>query len=120
LSKIYGAVVDSETRCIHYASPLDVVAIKFKCCGKFYPCYRCHEEAEDHPVARWEEQEWNEKAILCGVCKHELAIREYLAAGHCPHCGASFNPGCANHYHLYFQMEPSCGVPVEKKQSKTE
>lgn len=109
--KVYGPVVDDETRCIHYASPLDVVAIRFKCCGKYYPCYQCHEEAEAHPIERWEKREWDTKAVLCGVCKHEMTIREYMGASACPHCGAPFNPGCAAHYPLYFQIDrdkPAC------------
>jgi uncharacterized CHY-type Zn-finger protein len=34
-----------------------------------------------------------------------LSIHEYLACGNtCPTCQAAFNPGCANHYPLYFEM----------------
>jgi uncharacterized CHY-type Zn-finger protein len=22
----------------------------------------------------------------------------------CPRCAGAFNPGCANHYHLYFEV----------------
>ena len=29
---------------------LDVIAIKFKCCNKYYPCYKCHEEHESHAI----------------------------------------------------------------------
>jgi uncharacterized CHY-type Zn-finger protein len=40
---------------------------------------------------------------LCGACKNQLTILQYLACGHkCPFCGAAFNPNCAGHYHLYF------------------
>ena len=34
--KIYGLTVDNQTRCQHYHSVLDIIAIKFKCCDKFY------------------------------------------------------------------------------------
>ena len=29
---VYGSIVDHETRCIHYHTQLDIIAIKFKCC----------------------------------------------------------------------------------------
>lgn len=44
IPKIYGATIDNETRCTHYHTPLDIIAIKFKCCDKYYPCYKCHNE----------------------------------------------------------------------------
>ncbi|MBL2003985.1 chromophore lyase, partial [Klebsiella pneumoniae] len=28
---IYGGVIDDQTRCIHWNSPLDIIAIKFSC-----------------------------------------------------------------------------------------
>ena len=103
--KIYGLTVDKQTRCKHYHSPLDVIAIKFKCCGKFYPCYQCHQACENHKIERWRPAEFNEKAILCGVCRTTLSIHEYMAITHCPHCNAQFNEGCKNHYHLYFDLQ---------------
>ena len=51
--QVYGAVVDEETRCTHYHTEKDIVAIKFKCCDRYYPCYLCHEEYADHPIERW-------------------------------------------------------------------
>lgn len=102
--KVYGVEVDSQTRCKHYHSEVDIIAIRFPCCDRYYPCYECHEEVADHPAARWERGQWDEKAILCGACGHELTIREYMAGGSaCPKCKASFNEGCRNHYHFYFE-----------------
>lgn len=102
MDKVYGQVIDDETRCTHYHSERDIIAIKFRCCKKYYPCYKCHNEAEDHKVAVWEKSEYDEHAILCGVCKHELTIYEYMNSERCPNCASAFNPGCSNHYHLYF------------------
>lgn len=48
MPKVYGATVDQETRCTHYNTPFDVIAIKFKCCHKYYPCFKCHNESEKH------------------------------------------------------------------------
>ncbi|WP_105992423.1 CHY zinc finger protein, partial [Staphylococcus agnetis] len=100
---VYGQVIDDETRCVHYSTILDVIAIKFKCCNKYYPCYKCHNEAESHRPKRWKEHEFNEKAILCGVCKHEMTINEYMLIEACPRCNAHFNSRCKLHYHLYFE-----------------
>jgi len=103
--KVYGKTIDDNTRCRHYHSPVDVIAIKFKCCNKYYPCYQCHEEEADHAVQTWNKNEWNTKAILCGVCQTELTIREYMGSGNiCPDCNAAFNPNCSKHYHLYFEV----------------
>ena len=99
---VFGKLVDDQTRCVHYHSPVDIVAIRFKCCGKFYPCYKCHDECEDHAIVRWEISEFSEQAILCGVCKQTLSIRDYMNVASCPHCGSAFNAGCKKHYGIYF------------------
>ncbi len=104
--KVYGQTVDNQTRCVHYHSQLDIIAIKFKCCKKYYPCYECHLESEIHKPQVWSVAEHNQKVILCGVCKHELTIAEYINSGNkCTSCKSNFNPGCSLHYHLYFQQE---------------
>ena len=103
--EVKGKLIDDETRCEHYHSPLDIIAIKFKCCNEYYPCYQCHEETTDHEAIAWKKEEWNTKAILCGVCKTELTINEYFNSNnHCSHCNAAFNPNCSRHYHLYFEV----------------
>lgn len=98
-----GPVVDDETRCIHYRTPLDVIAIQFPCCRDFYPCHLCHTETAAHPAAQWPIASRNEPAVLCGVCGHLLTIAEYFEADGCPTCAASFNPDCKLHTELYFQ-----------------
>lgn len=110
---VLGRTVDDQTRCVHYHSPLDIVAIRFKCCGKWYPCYKCHDECERHAVVRWEEREFGTRAVLCGVCGRTLAIRDYLGAPSCPHCGSPFNAGCRKHYGIYFavsEKNASCAL----------
>lgn len=104
--RVFGKPVDKQTRCVHWHSQLDVIAIKFKCCDKYYPCFSCHEEEADHEHQVWAKEEFDQKAILCGVCGEELSIEDYMASDNtCPHCKASFNPGCSNHYHLYFETD---------------
>ncbi|WP_223700616.1 CHY zinc finger protein [Sutcliffiella deserti] len=104
--QVHGQTVDHETRCVHYQSPKDVIAIKFYCCQKYFPCYKCHDEQENHSIKVWPKEKWNQKAILCGACSNELTIEEYLMSdSSCPYCSAKFNPGCELHYHLYFEKK---------------
>jgi uncharacterized CHY-type Zn-finger protein len=100
-----GQLIDNQTRCVHYHSNLDVIAIKFKCCDTYYPCFSCHEVETNHPTKIWQKADFDQLAILCGVCRHELTIHQYLASDSiCPFCQAAFNPKCANHYQLYFDL----------------
>jgi len=102
---VKGKFIDEYTRCVHYHTPLDVIAIKFKCCNEYYPCYECHEEVAEHKSEVWRKNEFDKKAILCGTCNSELTIHEYLASNNrCPHCSSAFNPNCSKHYHLYFEI----------------
>lgn len=103
---VKGSVIDNQTRCSHYHTDLDIIAIKFKCCDTYYPCYSCHAETADHQPETWELNERDEKAILCGVCGHELTVQEYMDSNNtCPLCQSSFNPNCKKHYDLYFTMD---------------
>jgi len=100
---VRGIDLDPETRCAHWHSPLDVIAIKMKCCGVYYACRDCHDALAGHAAEVWPDAEWDQPAVLCGVCGHEMSVRDYLAsADRCPDCGAGFNAGCRHHYHLYF------------------
>jgi len=102
---VKGRVIDEQTRCLHYHSPLDIIAIKFKCCNEYYSCYECHEEEAGHNCEVWKRNEFDTEAILCGVCGNEMAIHEYLTSNdHCPHCNSAFNLNCSKHYHLYFEI----------------
>ncbi len=100
---IFGKLVDDQTRCEHYHSSLDVIAIKFKCCDTWYACHQCHEEMAGHRAEPWPVGSDGEFAVYCGVCRHTMRIKEYLTCHNtCPQCGVPFNPKCANHYPLYF------------------
>ncbi|MDR8018513.1 CHY zinc finger protein [Nesterenkonia aerolata] len=100
--RVRGPVVDAETRCAHYASPKDVVAIRFFCCRRWYPCLHCHAESEAHEIVPWPLDRREEVALLCGVCRRRFSIAEYMDTSTCRGCGAAFNPGCAAHYPVYF------------------
>ena len=76
--EVRGLNLDPQTRCSHYHSPLDIIAIKMKCCATYYACKDCHEALAGHPIEVWPETEWNQKAILCGACRAELTISAYL------------------------------------------
>lgn len=102
--KILGSVLDKETRCTHYNSELDIIAIKFYCCNSYYPCFSCHEESGCGDHKAWPREKFDEKAVFCGNCQHELTITEYQSCGYkCPSCKAGFNPGCGLHWGLYFE-----------------
>lgn len=101
---VYGRVIDGLTRCSHYHSLLDIIAIKFPCCNRYYPCFDCHEECAAHRGETWPKSRWEEKAILCGACGTEHSINAYLKdPSRCPACKARFNPRCSLHHHLYFE-----------------
>lgn len=102
---VNGTNVDAQTRCEHYHKEIDIVAVKFKCCGEWFPCFQCHRENTNHELQIWKQNERGTKAILCGNCRRQLTIQEYMNCDFvCPNCRASFNPGCANHYDLYFEV----------------
>src|SRR5467141_5383972 len=89
---VYGVAIEAHTRCAHYHSELDRIAIKFKCCQAYYACYQCHEAAADHAAQVWPRREFTEQAILCGACGEALTIAQYLQChAVCPACQARFN-----------------------------
>lgn len=101
---VRGLAVNARSQCAHYHSPLDIVAIKFKCCDTFYACIHCHEALAGHAPETWLKQEHETHAILCGACQSTLSISDYLQSNSsCPSCGAAFNPRCATHHQFYFE-----------------
>jgi len=105
--EVHGVEVDRETRCAHWHSPLDIIAIRFKCCGRWYPCFDCHAATAGHDHQVWPASEFTEPAILCGACGRQLNVDEYLTCSSaCPACGSPFNRGCSKHRHLYFEITP--------------
>jgi uncharacterized CHY-type Zn-finger protein len=101
---VFGLDLDPQTRCAHWRSPLDVIALKMKCCGAYYACRECHDALAGHLAEVWPHAEWDQPAVLCGACGEELSIRRYIdCENRCPACGAPFNPGCRLHHHLYFE-----------------
>jgi len=102
---VKGVSLDPQTRCAHWHSPLDIIAIKMRCCGTYYACRECHDELAGHEAKVWPATEWAEPAVLCGECGVELRVEQYMACDNqCPACEARFNPGCRTHYHLYFEQ----------------
>ena len=104
--RVNGIDLDSQTRCAHYRSALDIIAIKMKCCGIYYACKDCHDALADHAIQAWPRTEWAQAAVLCGACGIALTVKQYLGCSDkCPYCSSPFNPGCRNHYHFYFETE---------------
>jgi uncharacterized CHY-type Zn-finger protein len=103
---VRGIDLDAQTRCAHWHGPTDIIAIKMKCCREYYACKDCHEALAGHPIEVWPLSEWTQPGILCGACRTELTIQEYMQSGNrCPSCAANFNPGCRNHYQFYFELQ---------------
>ncbi|HEY2358568.1 MAG TPA: CHY zinc finger protein [Phenylobacterium sp.] len=103
---VRGLSLDPQTRCAHWRSELDIIAIKMRCCGTYYACRECHDELAGHDAAVWPAEEFDQLAILCGACGAELSVATYLGCeSQCPHCRASFNPGCHKHRQFYFATE---------------
>lgn len=106
--EVRGLAVTPLTQCFHWHSERDIIAIRHKCCGEYYACISCHEglTARDHQPEVWPKSEWQAtKAVLCGSCRKELTVEEYMKCRNvCPGCSAQFNPGCALHYGLYFEV----------------
>jgi uncharacterized CHY-type Zn-finger protein len=101
---VQGVALDTQTRCAHYHSALDIIAIKMRCCGTYYACRECHDELADHAPEVWPKAEWDQAAVMCGACGLEMNVHAYLAGDNrCPACQAPFNPGCKTHHHLYFE-----------------
>jgi uncharacterized CHY-type Zn-finger protein len=106
--QVHGLDLDPQTRCLHYRSPLDIIAIKMKCCGLYYACKDCHDALAGHPLEAWPQSEWHNQAILCGACRAELTISAYIQSNSiCPYCHAAFNPRCRSHHHFYFAVARS-------------
>lgn len=101
--EIVGVDVGAETRCAHYDAAEDIVALKFACCERYVPCFRCHEAMMDHDARPWPADRFHEPSVLCGHCGRELAVEEYLQVTSCPACETVFNPNCAAHYDRYFE-----------------
>jgi len=115
---VYGVNVGPETRCEHYDGETDVIAIRFACCNRFYPCHACHDAVADHDAAVWPREAFDEPAVLCGVCGTVLSINTYLQAeSACPNCGAAFNPGCEQHHALYFEPLASSGLDPSSRRT---
>jgi uncharacterized CHY-type Zn-finger protein len=102
-TEVRGIDLDAQTRCTHYRTVLDIIAIKMKCCGVYYACKDCHETLADHPIEVWPRSEWTERAVLCGACGYQMSIEQYMASDYkCPACNVAFNPGCRRHSQFYF------------------
>ena len=91
--KYVGVEIEThrESRCKHYHSKLDVLALESSCCNKFYSCVKCHDEMENHAMIPWDsDTSLNRHALLCGVCEKTFSIRTWdmynyicLSSQHC-------------------------------------
>ena len=63
--------VSARWLCEHYQR---LCRVKFPCCGKFYPCHRCHNNSDEcvHDNCKAKEAFYLE----CSVCRHQQAVRK--------------------------------------------
>jgi uncharacterized CHY-type Zn-finger protein len=105
---IFGLDLDAASRCRHWHSPLDIVAMRFKCCGKFFACADCHEALAGHSIERWTPADTEQVVARCGQCGLCMTLSGYLTCDDsCPGCRAPFNPGCRKHRGIYFEPDIS-------------
>ena len=57
--------------CEHYQR---LCRVKFPCCGKFFPCHRCHNNSEECQNDKCKAKE--AFYIECSVCRHQQAVRK--------------------------------------------
>ncbi|HGL8834083.1 TPA: CHY zinc finger protein [Streptococcus agalactiae] len=88
MQEYFGIGLDSSSRCYHYHTKLDIVALKCAVCQKYYACYKCHDALEEHCFAATKSDEMF--PVLCGSC---------------PYCRMLFNPNCQRHDSIYFSKE---------------
>ena len=108
---VHSLAVYADSKCAHYHSELDIVALRHPCCGKFYACVACHDALESHRAAPWPRSRWGEPAVCCGACGTVITVLAYMdryaqneAAVTCPACSSGWNPKCKRHWTRYFDM----------------
>eukprot|EP00929_Paragymnodinium_shiwhaense_P052681 TRINITY_DN26390_c0_g1_i1.p1 TRINITY_DN26390_c0_g1~~TRINITY_DN26390_c0_g1_i1.p1 ORF type:complete len:648 (-),score=124.37 TRINITY_DN26390_c0_g1_i1:156-2099(-) len=72
----HGEPLPGNGACKHYTKSYRW--LRFPCCGRAFPCDKCHDDQCDHP------HEWA-KRMLCGYCSHE----QLFSRDECVNCGAS-------------------------------
>jgi len=103
LQRMRGIEVDRQTRCVHYPSAVDIVAIKMRCCGVYYACKDCHIALAGHAIAVWPRGE-GRSGRFCAGLRAEMTDSEYLdCESPVPGLRGGFNPGCKGHWEFYFE-----------------
>jgi uncharacterized CHY-type Zn-finger protein len=67
-----------DKKCSHYSRKC---LLKAKCCGKYFPCRKCHDEVEDHKIDRFATE-----FVACKVCRAE----DVPVGERCTNCGVKF------------------------------
>jgi uncharacterized CHY-type Zn-finger protein len=80
---VYGPTVDEHTRCVHYATELDIIAIRFACCDRYYPLPLCAiPRLTDHPARTVATRASGTSPPSCArMCWTELTIDPLCQAG---------------------------------------
>ncbi|WP_192496797.1 CHY zinc finger protein [Pseudoclavibacter sp. CFCC 14310] len=103
---VRGVDLDPASRCAHWHTELDIVALRFACCDTYWACTECHAQLADHAALPWPVDR-AQPAVRCGGCGSQFNASAYLTTMEtiepcCPVCGAAFNPRCSRHHDIYF------------------
>ena len=66
LGIVAGTELPNRGRCRHYKKSYRW--FRFSCCSKVYPCDRCHDEEQEHPIE-------HANRMICGFCSREQNYR---------------------------------------------
>ena len=66
-----GLPENPQWLCEHYQR---LCRVKFPCCGRFYPCHRCHNNSDECQNDKCKAKE--ALFIECSVCRHQQAVRK--------------------------------------------
>ncbi|KAF2202918.1 hypothetical protein GQ43DRAFT_368044, partial [Delitschia confertaspora ATCC 74209] len=66
LGIVSGQELPDRGRCAHYKKSYRW--FRFSCCGKVFPCDRCHDQTADHPIEQ-------ANRMICGFCSREQNYR---------------------------------------------
>eukprot|EP00827_Trimyema_finlayi_P002464 TRINITY_DN2223_c0_g1_i1.p1 TRINITY_DN2223_c0_g1~~TRINITY_DN2223_c0_g1_i1.p1 ORF type:complete len:122 (-),score=41.04 TRINITY_DN2223_c0_g1_i1:17-337(-) len=81
-------------------------SLRFPCCGKVYPCEKCHQEKETHQFA-------GVKNMICGFCSAEQKI-----SLSCSECGKGLTKNSEHKVHWEGGKGQREKVLMSKKDSK--
>jgi Uncharacterized conserved protein len=69
MTRVYGPTVDDETRCIHYRTSTDIIAIRFGAAVATTRATSAMRSRKDHEARQWPVAERETKASCAGCAR---------------------------------------------------